>query len=94
MHIKALRVLMVAILMVAALSLFANGKSETENVSTKLTMMINFSADSPVSGVLDEVVSEFNESQSDIFVELVPPVGDYEQVMKTKMATNDLLFIE
>jgi len=87
---KVFRMMMAAVLVLTTGFLFANGQQETDETSAELTMMINFSADSPVSAVLEEVISEFNQSQDGITVELVPPAGDYEQVMKTKMAANDL----
>ena len=70
--------------------LFANGQQEETSSISNLTMMINFSADSTVTGVISDVIAEFNESQSEISVELIPPTGEYEQVMKTKMAANQL----
>ncbi|MGL1893326.1 MAG: ABC transporter substrate-binding protein [Spirochaetaceae bacterium] len=70
--------------------LFANGQQEETISVTELTMMVNFGADETVTGVISDVIEEFNASQEGIVVELIPPAGEYEQVMKTKMAANRL----
>ncbi|MBZ4684226.1 MAG: raffinose/stachyose/melibiose transport system substrate-binding protein [Fusobacteriaceae bacterium] len=55
-----------------------------------LTFMVNFQASETITGVLEEVVNEFNAENPDIEIELIPGTSGYEAMMKAKMAANDL----
>lgn len=90
---KGLRLFLVLTLFVSVGLLFANGQNEQEvekGSVTTLSMMVNFTADEAVTKELKKVIAEFNSSQDEIVVELIPPTGNYEQLMKTKMAANQL----
>ena len=85
---KIFQALFVLALLCSASRLFAAGSPEEE--AAKLTYMVNFQADEHVSQVIGGIVDEFNASQSGIEVEFLAGVPDYEALLKTKMATNDL----
>lgn len=85
---KALRILTAVALLLTTGFLFANGQQD--DGSTTLTLMINFQPTEAVSMAFEEVIDEFNSEYEDITVVLIAGNADYEAVMKSKMATNDL----
>ncbi|WP_418963772.1 ABC transporter substrate-binding protein [Cetobacterium sp.] len=79
------------ILSFAFLSLFASCE-KGENISQKKQLVItsNSHAQEPSSIALQEIVDEYNKNSSDVEIEFIPGSSDYEETMKTKMATNSL----
>lgn len=79
------------ILSFAFLSLFASCE-KGENISQKKQLAItsNSHAQEPSSIALQEIVDEYNKNSSDVEIEFIPGSSDYEETMKTKMATNSL----
>lgn len=88
---KNLRVVISVLMLLGSGLLFANGQDETGNSEKKeLSFMINFQATEAVTAAFEEVVAEFNAENENIEVELMPGTSDYEALMKTKMAANQL----
>lgn len=56
----------------------------------ELSMMVNFQSSEPVVVALQEAIDGFMAANPNIKVILTPGTSDYEALMKTKMATNDL----
>lgn len=79
------------ILSLAFLVLFA-GCEEEEGIPQKKQLIItsNSHAQEPSSIALQEIIDEYNKNQTDVNVEFIPGSSDYEETMKTKMATNSL----
>lgn len=67
-------------------------KIEKEEIKeiVKLTFMENFQAYEPVTEALEEATKEFMVKNPGIEIEFIPGTSDYEALLKTKMATNDL----
>lgn len=72
----------------AGTTIFANGQKETDKVT--LTIMVNFQSTEAVTGALEASVKEFEAANPSIDIELIPGSADYESLMKSKMAANDL----
>jgi len=85
---KALRIMTAVALLLTTGFLFANGQQDEG--TTTLTLMINFQPTEAVSMAFEEVIDEFNSEYADINVALIAGNADYEAIMKSKMATNDL----
>ena len=83
-----LRVAIVTLLIVGGVGLFANGQQEEGK--TKLTFMINFQSTEAVTQAFETVVADFEAEYPTIDIDLIPGGTDYEALMKSKMATNDL----
>ena len=77
----------IALLALAACALYAGGSSEDRNVST-----LEFAIKETGSTLeaYEAIVDAFNESHPEINVEIVSYGKDYQALMKTKMAANDL----
>ena len=77
----------IALLALAACALYAGGSSEDSNVST-----LEFAIKETGSTLeaYEAIVDAFNESHPEINVEIVSYGKDYQALMKTKMAANDL----
>ena len=77
----------IALLALAACALYAGGSSEDSNVST-----LEFAIKETGSTLeaYETIVDAFNESHPEINVEIVSYGKDYQALMKTKMAANDL----
>lgn len=56
----------------------------------ELSMMVNFQPNEPVVGALQAAIDGFQAANPNITITLTPGNSDYEALMKTKMATNDL----
>ncbi|GMQ55995.1 ABC transporter substrate-binding protein [Vallitalea sediminicola] len=63
---------------------------DTKKETVKLTFMENFQAYEPVTEALEEVVGDFMKEHPEIEIDYIPGTSDYEVILKTKMATNDL----
>lgn len=62
-----------------------------ENTSqVKLTFQMNFPSEEKITQVYQEISEEFEKENPNIDVEIIPGTSDYEAVMKTKMAANEL----
>lgn len=86
---RTVRILAAAAALVSAgLPLFGGGQQEGDR--ERLTLMINFQSTEAVTGAFEELIAEFHEAHPEIEVELIPGTSDYEALMKSKMATNDL----
>lgn len=82
------------LVMVLVFSLTACGEKkdgeETKKETVKLTFMENFQAYEPVTEALEEVVEDFMKEHPEIEIDYITGTSDYEAILKTKMATNDL----
>ncbi len=85
---KARLYLTVLCLLMASAALFASGGSDDEKA--KLTFMVNFQAGEVATTLIENLVNEYNDSHDDVFVEFITGSSEYEALMKSKMATNDL----
>lgn len=85
---KTFRALIAVTLLAASGFLFANGQEERN--TTTLTLMVNFQAVEAVTVALEEVIADYHAANPGIEIELIPGTSDYEALMKSKMATNDL----
>ena len=85
---KTFRGMIAAVLIATTGFLFANGQNESDK--TTLTFMINFQAVEAVTAAFEEVIADFEIANPSIEIELIPGSADYEALMKSKMATNDL----
>lgn len=56
----------------------------------KLTFMVNFQSTEPITAELQKAVDGFVAANPNVEIELIPGSAEYEALMKTKMATNDL----
>lgn len=83
---KKLLVLLTALML--TLSLAACGSEEAEAV--ELDFMVNFQAQEAITIAFEEVIEEFEAENPGITINLIPGNSDYEQIMKTKMGSNDL----
>lgn len=72
----------------------SESSTSTESSSTEeaieLSMMVNFQPNEPVVAALQAAIDGFQAANPNIKVTLTPGNSDYEALMKTKMATNDL----
>ncbi len=75
------------LVLMAGSSLFAEGQQDDK---TRLTLMINFQSTEAVTAAIEEIIDDFHAANPDIEIELIPGSADYEALMKSKMATNDL----
>ncbi|MCT4595343.1 MAG: extracellular solute-binding protein [Anaeromicrobium sp.] len=69
------------------------GSGEDSQVSSEpvnLKFMINFQSTELITETFEKTIEKFEKDNPDITVELIPGSADYESVMKTKMAANDL----
>lgn len=65
------------------------GDKQTEE-QIELTFMVNFQSTEPVVAELEKAIDGFTTENPNISVVFIPGTSDYEALMKTKMATNDL----
>lgn len=69
----------------------ANGDAApTQEEKVTLQFMVNFQAAEKITETFEEVIEEFEASNPDIDIELIPGNKEYEAIMKTKMASKDL----
>lgn len=94
---KKLWILLMVVVMtisMAACGQSDTGSSDGESASTEemieLTFMVNFQSTEPVVTEIQKAVDGFMAENKNITVNLIPGTSDYEALMKTKMATNDL----
>jgi raffinose/stachyose/melibiose transport system substrate-binding protein len=80
--------LLVLFCLVAGTSLFAAGQQDSD--TTNLTLMLNFQSTEAVTTAFEEVISDFHSANPSIKIDLISGTSDYEALMKSKMATNDL----
>ena len=80
--------LLVLFCLMAGTSLFAAGQQDTD--TTKLTLMLNFQSTEAVTAAFEEVIADFHNANPAIKIDLISGTSDYEALMKSKMATNDL----
>ncbi len=85
---KALTILTAAVLLVSAGFIFAGGQQDDGKI--ELTLMINFQATEAITAAFEGVIDDFHNEQDEISISLIPGTSDYEALMKSKMATNDL----
>lgn len=87
---KKIKVLISVILLTVSGLLLANGQQENGVKKRKLTFMTNFQSTEAVTVVFEEIIADFQLVNPDIEIELIPGTSDYEALMKTKMAANQL----
>ena len=68
----------------------ASKETVTKEEMIELSMMVNFQPNEPVVGALQAAIDGFQAENPNIMITLTPGNSDYEALMKTKMATNDL----
>lgn len=79
------------ILSLAILGLFSGcGSEDNSTDQKKLIITTNSHAQEPSSLALQEIVDEYNKINPNVKIEFIPGSSDYEETMKTKMATNSL----
>ncbi|MCF7934001.1 MAG: ABC transporter substrate-binding protein [Spirochaetia bacterium] len=76
------------LLIIAPMALVAQGQKESDGV--ELTFMINFQPTEAVTAALEDAVELFEEENPMISIDLIAGSADYEALMKSKMAANDL----
>ncbi|MGL4642495.1 MAG: ABC transporter substrate-binding protein [Cetobacterium sp.] len=66
--------------------------NKSEDTPQKKTLVItsNSHAQEPSSIALQEIIDEYTKSNPEIKIDFIPGSSDYEETMKTKMATNSL----
>ncbi|MBI9106689.1 MAG: carbohydrate ABC transporter substrate-binding protein [Spirochaetales bacterium] len=82
------RIMILVLIAATGSFLFASGQQDEGVV--ELTMMINFGADTATAVAFEEVVNAFNNEYDGIEVTLIAGDANYEALMKSKMATNEL----
>ncbi len=55
-----------------------------------LQFMVNFQATEKITETFEQVIEEFEGANPNIDIELIPGNAEYEAIMKTKMAANEL----
>ncbi|MCH4885953.1 extracellular solute-binding protein [Acidaminobacter sp. JC074] len=83
------RLLGVLLILTLTMTMFIGCASE-ESSDVELTLMINFQTTEKITETFREVIADFEAANPGITVTLVPGNAEYEAVMKTKMAANDL----
>lgn len=73
-----------------ACPIFLSAAGQQESDAVELTVMVNFQATEAVSTAFEEVIDKFHASQDEIKINFITGTSDYEALMKSKMATNDL----
>jgi len=82
--------LLILCCLVAGTSLFAAGRQDSGTATTKLTLMLNFQSTEAVTAAFEDVIADFEAANPSIKIDLISGTSDYEALMKSKMATNDL----
>jgi raffinose/stachyose/melibiose transport system substrate-binding protein len=80
--------LLIALCLMAGSTVFAAGQQESD--ATNLTLMLNFQSTEAVTAAFEEVIEDFHSANPTIKIDLISGTSDYEALMKSKMATNDL----
>jgi raffinose/stachyose/melibiose transport system substrate-binding protein len=68
--------------------LWSSGQKDSETV--KLTIMVNFQQTEAVTAALEASIKDFEAEYSNIRIEFIAGTTEYEAMMKSKMAANDL----
>lgn len=98
---KIIASMLVLVLILGAMIGCSTGNSETntEDQTTtndtsgevkELVMMVNFGSEEAVTIAIEEAIKDFETSNQGIKIKLIPGNKDYENIMKTKMGSNDL----
>ncbi len=85
---KLLSFMLVLVMMLGFTACNSGNKAGGKKV--KLTMMTHFQSSENVTAELEAAIAGFMKENSNIEVELIPGTSEYEPLMKSKMASNDL----
>ena len=70
--------------------LTACGDKEPKAKKKNIVVTSNSHNGEPSSVALEEIIKEYNQNNPEVNIEFIPGSSDYEETMKTKMATNSL----
>ena len=89
---KVMSLTLVMGLMVSSLTGCTSSKGDTANKGdkTKVVFQIGTAPQEKITAAFEEVTEKFEKENPDIDVELLIGASGFEEMMKTKMAANDL----